>query len=942
MFSIGLPYEKSLGKIKTDIKAPDLDVTYISRKPKYKNYSIFYPSGIPTIKPGTENDKRWPDPGETVTFTAHIKNKGDNASDLFDFQWFIDGNLVSDGSLPGLLSGEEVRTSIQWQWEGWNHTVEFIADPENYIDEFCETNNHILDRTDALYFWIRFKSHKYQLFNSCQNMKGSYSAEDWIQANVDSLNQCFQNAVYPLTPEGALERVRIDTIIVYEEGTIPFPDSMRNYIDGEWLLDLEPDSAYLSRTDWGFLHELCHQLGRIDIYVIGIGASDNRIMDMTGERIQLGADPNPVEHSLMFDVFPYLSEHTAYSLNRDLHKRRGYYGEYLLDVPKDNVLQVLDQNGDPVYGAQVRIYRKSGTTWEIPDEISIQGLTDDKGLFSLGSKPFGEWINIVGTNGLIFITISYGNYEHHQYLNILETNLAYWRGDSLRAEYTINTQFPGTGNPPPPTNLHAAKLQGSTATIEWDSPKDNVLFYNIYSCPKMLRDLSPKYPYQKTDTTSSEFYEFDIRDQAFYIRITAVYPDSQESAFSNEIFIIAYIGLKGISVSPKGERYILLNHFGDIIRQDIKGENGKPFFADPANKECWRFTIDIQDNIYYFNNQNWPNEDNPYGLRKHAPDGTQIFVFGKKGTGPGEFNNPYDVLLDSSNNIIILDTGNNRLQAFTQDSIFIALFGNYGSQDGEFDNPMGFCFDKKNNHIVVADTDNDRIQIIDFDGTNFYHINTFTGDNLLKPKDIAVDSKGRIITAENSRILIFDQAGNHIETYTGSNDDYAVTFMDITGIATDPEDNILINDDGHRVVTTILTGNQPSYPNSLPVISMMNESGFDCGVFPGTGNISTQFQFRVSYNDIDNDPPADAYPKIDLDLNGDGDIEDIFGELSEGNFIMTETDTNDTDYSNGKIYGYTTNLPAGLNINYKFIAYDINNGKAIAPGLPKFILYFRK
>ena len=81
----------------------DLDVTYISRAPMYNRYEVWYTAdGEPYLRPGTENDKRWPDHGEIVTFTAHFINKGTTASGTFGFRWLIDGVQVHSGTHPSL------------------------------------------------------------------------------------------------------------------------------------------------------------------------------------------------------------------------------------------------------------------------------------------------------------------------------------------------------------------------------------------------------------------------------------------------------------------------------------------------------------------------------------------------------------------------------------------------------------------------------------------------------------------------------------------------------------------------------------------------------------------------------------------------------------------------------------------------------------------------
>ena len=100
----------------------DLDVTFISRTPLYKAYCVEYmydvpnQPGRPFLCPGTENDRRWPDQGEIVTFTAHIINKGTLSSSAFDYAWHIDGAEIASGTLPALAPAAEITATYQWRW----------------------------------------------------------------------------------------------------------------------------------------------------------------------------------------------------------------------------------------------------------------------------------------------------------------------------------------------------------------------------------------------------------------------------------------------------------------------------------------------------------------------------------------------------------------------------------------------------------------------------------------------------------------------------------------------------------------------------------------------------------------------------------------------------------------------------------------------------------
>ena len=195
----------------------DLDVTYINRIPMYRFYCVQYPGGIPTLCPGTESEKRWPSPGDVVTFTAHIVNKGTMTSPAFTYKWFIDGVEVASGTRPGLAAGAEGAASYPWTWahimDGErvvdDHTVRFTVDPNNFITETYESNNSLEDRTNALGFRIAVTPEMYEAYNTPLNPTFSYSAEDWLQRQISAMNWALANSIYATTPQGATERVRL-------------------------------------------------------------------------------------------------------------------------------------------------------------------------------------------------------------------------------------------------------------------------------------------------------------------------------------------------------------------------------------------------------------------------------------------------------------------------------------------------------------------------------------------------------------------------------------------------------------------------------------------------------------------------------------------------------------------------------------------------------------
>ncbi|OGS33832.1 MAG: hypothetical protein A2293_10090, partial [Elusimicrobia bacterium RIFOXYB2_FULL_49_7] len=119
---------------------------------------------------------------------------------------------------------------------------------------------------------------------------------------------------------------------------------------------------------------------------------------------------------------------------------------------------------------------------------------------------------------------------------------------------------------------------------------------------------------------------------------------------------------------------------------------------------------------------------------------------------------------------------------------------------------------------------------------------------------------------------------------------------------------------------------EEGYFNNAPLLEFAGDENYvNGGVYPTLGDTTTSYAFRIKYADIDNDASAIGYPKVHV-LKGGNDI-------SGSPFSMSEYDTSDTDYSNGKTYQYTTALAYGNDYTYYFQAYDSYGFEAI--GLPQ-------
>jgi hypothetical protein len=107
---------------------------------------------------------------------------------------------------------------------------------------------------------------------------------------------------------------------------------------------------------------------------------------------------------------------------------------------------------------------------------------------------------------------------------------------------------------------------------------------------------------------------------------------------------------------------------------------------------------------------------------KFSPDGKVLMRLGKAGVagdGPDTFNQPSAVVVAQNGDIFVADghigdTSNHRVVKFTKDGKFIKTWGKHGTGPGEFDGPHAIAMDSRG-RVFVADRSNNRIQIFDKD-----------------------------------------------------------------------------------------------------------------------------------------------------------------------------------------------------------------------------------
>jgi sugar lactone lactonase YvrE len=156
-----------------------------------------------------------------------------------------------------------------------------------------------------------------------------------------------------------------------------------------------------------------------------------------------------------------------------------------------------------------------------------------------------------------------------------------------------------------------------------------------------------------------------------------------------------------------------------IHKLDPSGKVVKSFGAGLVNWPHGLF-VDRDGNVWITDGKGADGKG--HTVIKFSRDGKVLMTLGKPGIagdGPDTFNSPSDVLVAANGTIFVADghgdKTNARIVKLASDGKFIKAWGKQGAGPGEFDVPHGLAMDSLG-RLFVADRSNNRIQIFDQEG----------------------------------------------------------------------------------------------------------------------------------------------------------------------------------------------------------------------------------
>jgi DNA-binding beta-propeller fold protein YncE len=306
----------------------------------------------------------------------------------------------------------------------------------------------------------------------------------------------------------------------------------------------------------------------------------------------------------------------------------------------------------------------------------------------------------------------------------------------------------------------------------------------------------------------SSFYEdvFGSKPTNYYYYKVYAYNLSNESTPSNEV-ILTGLHLLKFSFGSTGIGDGQFNHPSDVAVDD----NGNIFVADSYTNRIQKF----DSNGNYLDQWGSAGSgdgqfDYAYSI-EYAPDGylyvgdndnSRIQIFDTDGNYIDQFattGEPKDSFIAENGDIYVADETNHVVRWFDPIFTLVLAWGGFGSGEGQFKQPVDIGASPDGGRLYVLDSGNDRVQVFTNNGV---YLSQFGGSGAAPGQcgdcfGLAVDNNGLVYVTDlnDGMIQIYDEYGGFIEEFVApgvSPNPYGVCF--------DIDNNLYVADQWNNVV----------------------------------------------------------------------------------------------------------------------------------------------